>query len=53
MGTRCAPPYACLTIGYEQVTKLFTQELPKYFAVEESELIKEVFKWYMDDGFIF
>ena len=44
METRCAPPYACLTIGYQEVTKLCTQKLPKYFAVEESELIKEVFK---------
>ena len=44
METRCAPPYACLTIGYQEVTKLCTQELPKYFAVEESELIKEVSK---------
>ena len=31
MGTKCAPPYACLTIGYLEETKLFTQELPKYF----------------------
>ena len=27
MGKKCAPPYACLTIGYQQQTKLFTQEL--------------------------
>ena len=24
MGTKCAPPYPCLTIGYEEETKLFT-----------------------------
>ena len=53
MGTKCAPPYAYLTIGYQEETKLFTQELPKYFSIEECELIKEVFKRYMDDGFIF
>ena len=53
METKCAPPYACLTIGYQDENKLFTQELPKYFSVEECELIKEVFKRYMDDGFIF
>ena len=31
MGTECAPPYACLTVGYLGETKLFTNELPKYF----------------------
>ena len=31
METKCAPPYACLTIGYQEETKFFTQELPKYF----------------------
>ena len=40
MATKYAPPYACLTIGYQEGTKLFTQELPKYFAVEECELTK-------------
>ena len=29
--TKCAPPYACLTIGYQEETKLFTQELPNTF----------------------
>ena len=53
MGTKCAPPYACLSIGYQEETKLFTQELPKYFSNEECLLIKEFFKRYMDDGFIF
>ena len=53
MGTRCAPLHACLTLGYHEETKLFTQELPKFFLVVECELIKEVFKRYMDDGFIF
>ena len=53
MGTNCASLYACLTIGYEEETKLFTQELPKYFSNEECLLIKEFFKRYMDDGFIF
>ena len=43
MGPKCAPPYACLTIGYQEETKCFTQELPKYFSVGEYELIKEVF----------
>ena len=38
--TKCAPPYACLTIGYQEETKLFTQELPKFFSIKERELIK-------------
>ena len=53
METKCAPPYACLTMEYQEESKLFTKELPKYFSVEECELIKEVFKRYMDDDFIF
>ena len=36
MVTKCAPPYACLSIGYQEETKRFTQELPKYFSIEES-----------------
>ena len=29
MVTKCAPPYACFTIGYQEETKRFTQELRK------------------------
>ena len=39
MGTKYALPYACLTIDYQEETKLFTQELPKYFSNEECLLI--------------
>ena len=53
MGTKCAPPYACLTVGYLEETKLFTYELPQYFNESECELIMELLKRYMDDGFIF
>ena len=53
MGTKCAPPYACLTIGYLEETKLFTQELPKYFNQDEGNQIIQLLKRYMDDGFIF
>ena len=53
MGTKCAPPYACLSIEYQEETKRFTPELRKYFSVEECELIKESFKQYLNDGFIF
>ena len=53
MGTKSAPSYAFPIIGYQEETKLFTQALPKYFSNEECLLIKEFFKRYMDDGFIF
>ena len=45
--------HSCLTIGYQEETQIFTQELPKYFSIEESEVIKAVCKQYMHDGFIF
>ena len=53
MGTKCAPPFACLTVGYIEETKLFINELPKYFSESECKLITELLKCYMDDGFIF
>ena len=53
MGTKCAPPSACLTVGYLEETKLFTSELLKYFNESECKLIMELMKRYMDDGFIF
>ena len=53
MGTKCAPPYACLTVGYLEETKIFTNELPKYFKESECKLIMELLKRYMDDDFIF
>ena len=53
MGTKCAPLYTCLTIWHQEETKSFTQELRKYFSIEECELIKEVFKPYKGKGSIF
>ena len=53
MGTKCAPPHACLIIGYQEETKLFTQGVPNYFSNEECLVIKEFFKRYMDCGFMF
>ena len=52
IGTKWAPPYACLTIGYLEECILFPIELVKYFNEEECELIEEIFKRCMDDGFI-
>ena len=52
MGTKFAPSYACLTIGYLEETKLFPHILPKYFNPNECALIEDKFYRYMDDGFI-
>ena len=49
-GSKYAPPYARLTVGYLEET---TYELPKYFNKSECELILEILKRYMDDGFNF
>ena len=51
MATKFAPPYACLTVGYLEETKLFP-EIPRHFCVSSSELIIKWFKRYIDDGFI-
>ena len=52
MCTKCAPPYACLVVGYEEKTKLFPRELPKFFNAAQINLIKQVLKRYMDDSFL-
>ena len=36
MGTKCAPPYACLVVDYKEETKLFPIELPKFFQLKKS-----------------
>ena len=50
MGTKMAPPYACLVIGYLEETKLFPILLPSRFSPEECERIIEFFFRFMDDG---
>ena len=51
MGTKCAPPYANLTVGYLEETKLEPQ-LPRHFEASICELIIRCFLRYIDDGFI-
>ena len=53
MATKYAPSYACVTIGCQEKTKSFTQELRKCFWIGEFKVIKEVLKWYMYDSFTF
>ena len=52
MGTKCAPPYACSVVGYDEEAKLFPTELPKFFLTEEIQIIRKVFRRYMEDGFL-
>ena len=52
MGTKAAPPYACLVIAYLEETKLFPTLLPIYFTPEQCKWIENHYKRYMDDGFI-
>ena len=51
MGTVFAPPYACLTVGYLEETKLQTTILPRYFSPDDCSLIIKLLLRYIDDGF--
>ena len=51
MGSKMAPPYANLSIGYLEETKLYPS-LPQHFPLDIVELIIEWFLRYIDDGFI-
>ena len=53
MGKSFAPPYACLTMGYLEETKLFPTLLPANFDQETVSLIIKFFRRYIDDGFNF
>ena len=52
MGTKFAPPYANLSVGFLEETVLFLVELPKYFSHDNCKLIEELFRRYVDDGFL-
>ena len=53
MDTKHLPLYPCLTVGYLEETKRFTNGLPKCFNESECQLIMELSKLHMDDGFVF
>ena len=53
MGKSLAPPYACLTLGYLEETRLFPILLPTNFDADTVQLIIEYFFRYIDDGFNF
>ena len=50
MGTKLAPPYACLAIGFLEETKFYL-ELPQFFSEEHCIFITKNFLRFMDDGF--
>ena len=52
MGTKFAPPYANLSVGFLEETVLFPVKLPKYFPHDNCKLIEDLFKRYMDDGYL-
>ena len=52
MGTKFAPSYACLTIGFLEETRLFPTILCKYFDNNTCKYIEKNYIRYMDDSFI-
>ena len=52
MGTVFAPPYACLSIGYLEETKLERTLLPQHFSLDDVAFILFLLLRYIDDGFI-
>ena len=52
MGTKFAPPYVNLSVGFLEETVLFPVELPKHFSHDNCNLIEELFKRYMGDSFL-
>ena len=53
MGKSFAPPYACLTMGYLEETRLFPVLIPAHFDPDTTSLIIEYFFRFIDDGFNF
>ena len=52
MGTKFAPPYTNLSVGFLEETALFPVEPPEYFSHDNYKLIEEIFKRYINDGFL-
>ena len=51
MGNDSVASYACLRIGYLEET-VFYPRLTNHFSVSDSNIIKEAFLRYVDDGFL-
>ena len=52
MGASFASFYACLTIGFLEETVLFPK-LNHHYTIEDTSIIKQTYKRFMDDGIIF
>ena len=52
VGTKFAPHYACLSVGYLEETILFPRLLPLHFTLTACKLIEEIFKRFMNDGVV-
>ena len=52
MNTKFAPPYTNPSVGFLEKTVLFPVELPKYCSHGNCKSIQELFKRYIDDGFL-
>ena len=52
MGGSGSPPYACLSVGFLEETKLFPVILPNHFETNICDSIKEFLSRYIDDGFV-
>ena len=50
MGSIFSPPYACLTVGFLEEERLFKTVLPPLISINEMELVKKLYKRFMDDG---
>ena len=40
MGTKCAPPYGCLVVGYKEETNCFQSSYPSSFQMLKLKLLK-------------
>ena len=45
MGIKCAPPHACLVVGYKEETKLFRLSYQSFSKLKKFKLLKK----YSDD----
>ena len=52
VGTKFAPHYACLSVGYLEETILFPRLLPLHFTLTACKLIEEILKRFMNDSVV-
>ena len=52
MGTKCAPPYALVTISSKEKETLFKVDMLNYLTLESIQTIKLYFNRNMGQGFV-